>query len=105
MLRNVCGCPTYRLAIANLQALGGEYKPNHFTNDETDCDQEASESCAIASAYFGGRNHGDIRECFKVSDFWNGLQKFRLTIENGGLRFTDDDFADLRDRSVGREIV
>ena len=40
-----------------------------------------------------------------VSDFWKGLQKFRLTIENDGLRFTDDDFADLRDRSVGREIV
>jgi len=39
----------------------------------------------------------------KVSDFWKGLQKFRLTIENDGLRFIDDDFADLRDRSVGRE--
>ncbi|MCY7333596.1 MAG: hypothetical protein LH649_13290 [Pseudanabaena sp. CAN_BIN31] len=43
----------------------------------------------------------DHRES-KVSDFWKGLQKFRLTIENDGLRFTDDDFADLRDRSVGR---
>jgi len=28
-----------------------------------------------------------------------------LTIENDGLRFTDDDFADLRDRSVGKEII
>jgi len=45
------------------------------------------------------------RQESKVSDFWKGLQKFRLTIENDGLRFTDDDFADLRDRSVGREIV
>ena len=43
------------------------------------------------------------RQESKVSDFWKGLQKFRLTIENDGLRFTDDDFADLRDRSVGRE--
>jgi hypothetical protein len=47
---------------------------------------------------------GDRQES-KVSDFWKGLQKFRLTIENDGLRFIDDDFADLRDRSVGREIV
>lgn len=41
----------------------------------------------------------------KFSNFWKGLQKFRLAIENDGLQFTDDDFADLRDRSVGREIV
>ena len=41
----------------------------------------------------------------KVSNFWKGLEKFRLTIENDGLQFTDDDFADLQDRSVGREIV
>ena len=40
-----------------------------------------------------------------VSNFWKGLEKFRLTIENEGLKFTDDDFADLRDRSVGRKIV
>jgi|GEM_PF-475420 len=45
------------------------------------------------------------RQESKMSDFWKGLQKFRLTIENDGLRFTDDDFVDLRDRSVGREIV
>jgi hypothetical protein len=45
------------------------------------------------------------RQESKVSDFWKGLQKFRLTIENDGLRFIDDDFADLRDRSVGREII
>lgn len=41
----------------------------------------------------------------KVSNFWKGLEKFRLTIENDGLKFTDDDFADLLDRSVVREIV
>ena len=43
------------------------------------------------------------RQESKMSDFWKGLQKFRLTIENDGLRFTDDDFADLRDRSMFRE--
>ena len=36
----------------------------------------------------------------KGNDFWNGLQKFRLTIENEGLSFGDDDFSSLRDRSV-----
>ncbi len=39
------------------------------------------------------------------SIFWKGLQKFRLTIENEELSFTDEDFADLRDRSEGREII
>ena len=41
----------------------------------------------------------------KGNDFWRGLQKFRLTIENEGLNFGGEDFAGLRDRSVGREIV
>ena len=36
--------------------------------------------------------------------FWAGLQKFRKVIQSEGIIFTDDDFADLRDRSVGREI-
>ena len=39
------------------------------------------------------------------SDFWKGLQKFRLTIQNEGVGFTNEDFADLRDRSVGREVI
>ena len=38
----------------------------------------------------------------KVSNFWEGLEKFRLTIENEGLKFTDDDFADLRDSFLRR---
>ncbi|WP_427159175.1 hypothetical protein ACQFX9_24410 [Aliinostoc sp. HNIBRCY26] len=42
-------------------------------------------------------------EC-RGDNFWQGLQKFRSVIENEGIIFTDDDFADLRDRSVGREI-
>jgi hypothetical protein len=36
--------------------------------------------------------------------FWNGLMKFRETIEQEGLEFADEDFANLRDRSPGREI-
>jgi hypothetical protein len=36
--------------------------------------------------------------------FWKGLQKFRRVIQSEGIIFTDEDFADLRDRSVGREI-
>lgn len=37
-------------------------------------------------------------------NFWQGLQKFRNVIQSEGIIFTDEDFADLRDTSVGREI-
>jgi hypothetical protein len=37
-------------------------------------------------------------------NFWEGLQKFRGVIQSEGIIFNDEDFADLRDRSVGREI-
>lgn len=37
-------------------------------------------------------------------EFWQGLQKFRTEIQSEGIVFNDNDFADLRDRSVGREI-
>jgi hypothetical protein len=40
----------------------------------------------------------------KVNNFWSGLQKFRQAIQREGIVFTDEDFADLRDRSPGREI-
>lgn len=46
-----------------------------------------------------------LKEGQQKSVFWKGLQKFRLTIQNEGLGFTNEDFADLRDRSVGREII
>jgi mRNA-degrading endonuclease RelE of RelBE toxin-antitoxin system len=47
----------------------------------------------------------DLKEGQPKSDFWKGLQKFRLTIQNEGVGFTNEDFADLRDRSVGREVI
>lgn len=36
--------------------------------------------------------------------FWQGILKFREAIEKEDIVFTDEDFADLRDRSPGREI-
>lgn len=36
--------------------------------------------------------------------FWQGVLRFRETIEQEGIIFTGEDFADLRDRSPGREI-
>lgn len=36
--------------------------------------------------------------------FWQGLQKFRQVIQREGIIFTDEDFGDLRDKSVGREV-
>jgi hypothetical protein len=47
----------------------------------------------------------NLKEGQQKSDFWKGLQKFRLTIQNEGVGFSNEDFADLRDRSVGREII
>jgi hypothetical protein len=37
-------------------------------------------------------------------NFWEGFQKFRATIEKEGIIFDDEDFANLRDRSIGREV-
>jgi hypothetical protein len=36
--------------------------------------------------------------------FWEGVQRFRQAIEEEGIEFTDEDWADLRDRSPGREV-
>jgi hypothetical protein len=44
------------------------------------------------------------KEESKGDNFWDELQKLRQVIETEGIIFTDDDFADLRDRSVGRAI-
>jgi len=44
------------------------------------------------------------KEESRGDNFWEGLQKFRKVIQSEGIIFNDDDFADLRDRSVGREI-
>ena len=38
------------------------------------------------------------------NEFWHGLQKLRATLEREGIFFDEDDFADLRDRSPGREV-
>jgi mRNA-degrading endonuclease RelE of RelBE toxin-antitoxin system len=47
----------------------------------------------------------NLKEGQRKSNFWKGLQKFRLTIQNERVGFTNEDFADLRDRSGGREII
>jgi hypothetical protein len=44
------------------------------------------------------------REESKGDDFWQGLKKFRQVIQSEGIIFTDKNFADLRDPSVGREV-
>lgn len=37
--------------------------------------------------------------------FWKMTLRFRERMEREGIEFTDEDFADLRDRSPGREVV
>jgi cysteinyl-tRNA synthetase len=45
------------------------------------------------------------REQQRGDKFWEGLQKFRTTLKREEITFDDDDFADLRDRTPGREIT
>ena len=35
--------------------------------------------------------------------FWQGVLRFREAIEKEGIVFTDEDFADLRDKSPGKD--
>nr|MDZ8169978.1 hypothetical protein [Nostoc sp. CmiSLP01]MDZ8282010.1 hypothetical protein [Nostoc sp. ChiSLP01] len=44
------------------------------------------------------------KEESRGENFWQGLQKFRQVIQSEGIIFSDEDFADLRDKSVGREV-
>jgi cysteinyl-tRNA synthetase len=44
------------------------------------------------------------REEQQGKKFWDGFQELRATLEREGISFDDRDFADLRDRSPGREI-
>ncbi len=44
------------------------------------------------------------KEESRGENFWQGLKKFRKLIQSEGIIFTDEDFAGLRDKSVGREI-
>ncbi len=36
--------------------------------------------------------------------FWDMTVRFREQMETEGVEFTDEDFANLRDRSLGREV-
>jgi cysteinyl-tRNA synthetase len=44
------------------------------------------------------------REQQHGNKFWDGFQKLRATLEREEISFDDNDFAELRDRSPGREI-
>jgi cysteinyl-tRNA synthetase len=44
------------------------------------------------------------REQQHGNKFWEGFKELRATMEQEGISFNDEDFADLRDRSPGREV-
>ncbi len=44
------------------------------------------------------------REQQHGNKFWEGFKELRATMEREGISFNDEDFADLRDRSPGREV-
>ncbi len=50
-------------------------------------------------------NQEVLIEIKEVSGFWSAFEKFRAKIEAEGITLDDDDFANLRDKSVGRDVV
>jgi hypothetical protein len=44
------------------------------------------------------------REEQKGNDLWHSLQRMRAILEEEGIFADEDDFANLRDRSPGREV-
>ncbi|MGL5132441.1 MAG: hypothetical protein ACRC78_07935 [Planktothrix sp.] len=49
-------------------------------------------------------NQEVLVEIKKVNNFWTAYQNFRAKIEQEGMIFDDEDFANLRDKSPGREV-
>lgn len=39
-----------------------------------------------------------------AGNFWDALQNFRAKLERENIVFNDEDFADLRDKSPGKEV-
>jgi Ulp1 family protease len=52
----------------------------------------------------GDKGTSQEAESFKEETFWEMTLRFRERMEREGIEFTDEDFADLRDRSPGREV-
>ena len=48
------------------------------------------------------RNYEQLME--KGQGFWKSLEKFRNLLSSEGIVFTESDFIDLRDRTVGRSF-
>ena len=49
-------------------------------------------------------NQEVLVEIKKVSNFWSAYQKFRAKLEQEKIIFKNEDLANLRDRSTGREV-
>lgn len=82
---------TFREIIESLDALSAEDQASLFNVLRQRLAQKAEETQETRMPESGDR-------------FWQGVLRFRETIEQEGIEFTDADFADLRDRSPGREI-
>ena len=50
------------------------------------------------------RGEGISIDTNQENNFWDALQECRKIMERENIVFTDDDFANLRDRSTGREV-
>jgi hypothetical protein len=47
----------------------------------------------------------EIKKEPKTGDFWSALQDFRKRMEEEEVVFEDSDFENLRDKSVGRDVI
>lgn len=50
------------------------------------------------------KNKTHFKQEPKAGNFWDALQNFRAKIERESIVFNDEDFAELRDTSPGREV-
>lgn len=64
---------------------------------------EALEDIGMKNAIKEGEKT-DLKPEQKTANFWDALQTFRAKIEKESIVFNDDDFANLRDKSPGREV-
>ncbi|MGP1386904.1 MAG: hypothetical protein ACTS2F_25330 [Thainema sp.] len=68
--------------------------------DELSVDEQASLLNALQEKLTQASQSG-----LNGETFWKMTLRFRERMEREGIEFTDEDFANLRDRSPGREVV
>lgn len=71
--------------------------------DELSVEDQAS-LLNVLRQRLGQKEESEQAEKQAGETFWQATLRFRERIEREGIEFSDEDFADLRDRSPGREV-